>query len=189
MPNRTRTRNSDRELFRSAVGSIRPLVHDRTDNRKPKPRPIPRQSEAEERAVLAEMADGSIDPANLETGDELLYRGPGLQERQFRKLRRGQFAIQAELDLHGLTAETARHTVAAFLERSRKSDLRCVRIIHGKGKGSHQRRPIIKARLDRWLRQRNEVIAFCSARPVDGGTGAVYVLLRSLQRGPGKAPR
>lgn len=178
MPDHGNTKGSDRALFRATVGATHPVDHSRTDSRRPRPRPVPRQSMAEQEAVLAEMADGTLDLADLETGDELLYRGAGLQERQFRKLRRGQFAVQAELDLHGLTADAARQAVAEFLVRCRKSEQRCVRIIHGKGKRSHQRKPVIKTRLSRWLRQRSEVLAFCSARPVDGGTGAVYVLLK-----------
>ena len=184
MPDHNHIKNSDRALFRDAVGAIRPVDRNRTESRRPRPRPVPRQSMAEQRAVLAEMADGDLDPADLETGDELIYRGPGLQERQFRKLRRGQFAVQAELDLHGLTVDAARQAVAEFLASCRILEQRCVRIIHGKGKGSHQRKPVIKTRLSRWLRQRSEVLAFCSARPVDGGTGAVYVLLKGGKRGP-----
>ncbi len=184
MPDHGNIKGSDRALFRATIGDTQPVDRNRTDSRRPRPRPVPRQSIAEQQSVLAEMADGNLDAADLETGEELLYRGAGLQERQFRKLRRGQFAVQAELDLHGLTADAARQAVAGFLARCWSSERRCVRIIHGKGKGSHQRKPVIKTRLSRWLRQRSEVLAFCSARPVDGGTGAVYVLLKGGKHRP-----
>jgi DNA-nicking Smr family endonuclease len=94
-----------------------------------------------------------------------------------RKLRRGQFSSRAELDLHGLRSEEARRTVAEFLHAARERNLRCVRIIHGKGRGSGARGPVLKQKLGSWLRQRSEVLAFCSARPADGGSGALYVLL------------
>ena len=167
------------ELFRRSVGPVVPLRSPATaELRRRRPRPVPRQAEADERAVLVEMIQGDIDPAELETGDELLYKGPGLQDRQFRKLRRGQFVVEGELDLHGLTAEAAHQAVNEFITSARNAGRRCVRIIHGKGRGSRHGRPVIKTRLQRWLRQRKDVLAFCSARPVDGGTGAAYVLIR-----------
>ncbi|MBI2993640.1 MAG: Smr/MutS family protein [Gammaproteobacteria bacterium] len=165
-------------LFRSTVGKVVRVKHDRIEPAKPKAAPVPRQSEAEAQQVIAEMAQGEIDSSALESGEELLYCSPGLQDRQFRKLRRGQFSIEAELDLHGLTAEEAREAVARFLTQARESGKRCVRIIHGKGRGSRDGRPVLKTGLQHWLRQRGEVLAYCSARSVDGGTGAVYVLMK-----------
>jgi DNA-nicking Smr family endonuclease len=114
----------------------------------------------------------------VETGDELIYLRPGIGSGVLRKLRRGQFSVGAELDLHGKTVSEARDALALFLKESQTFGIRCVRIIHGKGLGSRHGRPVIKGKLDRWLRMRDEVIAFSSARPIDGGTGAVYVLLR-----------
>ncbi|MEZ5671388.1 MAG: Smr/MutS family protein [Thiotrichaceae bacterium] len=91
----------------------------------------------------------------------------------------GQFSISAELDLHGLIVSQAREAVVDFLHYCRDRSLRCVRIVHGKGYGSWQKQPILKGKLNHWLRQRDEVLAFCPARGVDGGTGAVYVLLKN----------
>ena len=95
-----------------------------------------------------------------------------------RKLRRGQFQIGPALDLHGMTVATAREALTRFLHAARREGRSCVRIIHGKGNGSRHRGPVLKLKINHWLRQRDEVLAFCSARPVDGGTGAIYVLLR-----------
>jgi DNA-nicking Smr family endonuclease len=160
------------------MNDVRPLDHDRVETRHPKPPPEPVRSRDDERRVVSEMIDGEFDPAVLETGDDLIYKAPGLQDRQFRRLRRGQIALEGELDLHGMSADTAREAVAAFLDHARAGGRRCVRIIHGKGLGSRGGRPVLKTGLPRWLRQRRDVLGYCSARPVDGGTGAVYVLIR-----------
>lgn len=171
-------RTEDAELFRRTVGQVRPVKWSGAELRRRRPRPVPAQTIAGEQAVIEEMIHGDLDPAELETGDELVYRAPGLQERQFRKLRRGQFALEGELDLHGMNAENAHEAVAEFLKHARGTGKRCVRIIHGKGRGSRDGRPVLKLNLQRWLRRRRDIMGYCSARPVDGGTGAVYVLLR-----------
>lgn len=169
--------DEDAELFRRTVGAVRPVEWTGTEPRRPRRKPVPAQTIAEEQAVLEEMISGELDPDDLETGDELLWRAPGLQERQFRRLRRGQFTIETQIDLHGMKADEARDAVVAFLNDARSTGKRCVLIIHGKGLGSRHGKPVIKTKLQRWLRQRKDILAFCSARPVDGGTGAVYVLL------------
>ncbi|MGH8453391.1 MAG: Smr/MutS family protein, partial [Nevskiales bacterium] len=142
------------------------------------PSPHPRQTEQDEREVMEQLLDHPIDPAMLETGDEIEYRQDGVQLSVMRKLRRGQYARQAELDLHGLTVVQAREQLAVFLTRAAARDLRCVRVIHGKGLRSSQRGPVLKPKVAHWLRQRREVLAYCSASPMEGGSGAVYVLLR-----------
>jgi len=116
----------------------------------------------------------------FETGEELLHVRPGLQQTVIRKLRRGQYAIEAELDLHGATVTQAREAVDEFLGAARERGKRCVRIIHGKGHSSVGKMPVLKGKVNSWLRQKDEVLAFCSARPNDGGTGAVYVLLKRI---------
>lgn len=170
--------HEESELFRSAMADVRPLESDRLPLVPPPPPPLPQKRQEDERQVLQDMLSDPEYPELLETGEELLFARTGLQHSVLRKLRRGQYAIGAELDLHGLTAAEAREHLAAFLIAARQRDLRCVRIIHGKGNGSVQRRPVLKGKVNHWLQQRDEVLAFCSARPVDGGTGAVYVLLR-----------
>lgn len=168
----------DRELFRRAVGPVQPVHCDRAESRTLHPAPIPRFSRADERQVLADMVSDYFEPADLETGEELFYRGEGVQQAVLRKLRRGQFQVGAVLDLHGMTVVRAREALVDFLHEVRRDSLSCVRIIHGKGNGSRHRGPVLKQKINHWLRQRDEVLAFCSARPMDGGTGAIYVLLR-----------
>ncbi|MDX1434332.1 MAG: Smr/MutS family protein, partial [Gammaproteobacteria bacterium] len=107
-----------------------------------------------------------------------LFVRPGLQHKHLRKLRRGRLEIEAEADLHGMRARQADGVLHAFLDECRRRRLRCVRVIHGKGRGSHGGQAVLKWEVDRWLRQHDAVMAFCTAQPRDGGTGALYVLLR-----------
>lgn len=171
--------NDDSALFRAAVEDVQPLRHNRVAPQKPRPSPVPHQRHRDERRVMEELLDGPLEPDEVETGDELAFLRPGVQKRALRKLRRGHYSVQAELDLHGMTADIARQELRRFINDCRARDLRCLRIIHGKGLRSRNRGPVLKTLVDRWLRQLEEVLAFASARPVDGGTGAVYVLLRS----------
>ncbi len=182
MSDRSRLNKDDRELFRSTVGPVQPVEQDKVLTHSTKPKPTPTQTRANEGMVLAEMASGEFDLTSMETGDELLYRRPGLQNKLLKKLRRGQFSINAELDLHGLTIPLAKAALSEFLANSQAVNHRCIRIIHGKGLGSKEGKPILKNQLSRWLQQHDEVLAFCSARPIDGGTGAVYVLLKRLKK-------
>lgn len=168
----------DIALFREAMADVRRLQHDRQVLRPTPPGPVAVQRLADEQQVLAELLSHDIEPEMLETGEELLHARPGLQRRVLRKLRRGQFGIQGEIDLHGLTVAVAHVELRDYIGRCRRRGLRCVRVIHGKGRGSGNRGPVLKTAVDRWLRQWDDVIAFASARPTDGGTGAVYVLLR-----------
>jgi DNA-nicking Smr family endonuclease len=165
-------------LFRATVDGVTPLHHKRVEPHFSPPPPRPLQREADEQQVLEDMFSDSMDPADLETGEELLFCRNGLQHSVMKKLRRGQFSIGAELDLHGLRVVEARQALSQFLQHSRLAKRQCVRIIHGKGNGSHRQQPILKGKVNHWLRQRDEVLAFCSARQVDGGTGAIYVLLK-----------
>ena len=128
--------------------------------------------------MLEESLDGGVDPHELETGEELLFRRPHVRPGDLRKLRRGHVPVAEEIDLHGLTADEAHEALAAFLTEAVARRSRCVRVILGKGLRSGPGGPVIKRRIGRWLRRRDEVLAFCSARPVDGGTGAVYVLIK-----------
>jgi DNA-nicking Smr family endonuclease len=169
--------SDDIHLFRNAIGPVKRIKQDRVLPARPKPRPLPLKTWAEQRQVLADMLDGTIDPAELETGDELIYRQPGIRQKVFKKLRGGGFSVEAQIDLHGMTVPVAKQALNRFLLECRHLQRRCVRVIHGKGLGSMEGRPVIKNKVNRWLQQRKDVLAFCSARPIDGGTGAVYVLL------------
>lgn len=167
-------------LFRAAIGDTRPLP----DSGKAhfparRPRPIPKQTWLDERQALADSLSDHIPWELAETGEELSFLRPGMAPLTLRKLRRGHWVIQAELDLHGLTRDEARASLADFLGQCKKRGLRCVRVIHGKGLGSPKREPVLKRKVAGWLMQRDEILAFCQARPVDGGSGAVVVLLKA----------
>jgi len=178
MSKNRRPDDADRELFRSMVGEVRPIKSAPRSTTGPRPAPIPRQLAKDERAVVDELLSHEYDAAHLETGEELLFERPGLRKNVLRNLRRGQYVIEDELDLHGMTAEEARAALGAFFKQAGSQGRRCVRIVHGKGRRSSNQGPVLKPLVNRWLKLRDEVLAFCSARTVDGGTGAVYVLLR-----------
>jgi DNA-nicking Smr family endonuclease len=170
--------DSDSELFRTSVGEVAMIKHDRADLSTRKPLPIPLQRHADEQAVLKSITESPFMVMDVETGDELFFKRSGVQQRVMEKLRHGQFAIEKELDLHGMTVNDAESALKRFLVHCQQNQYRCVRIIHGKGLGSKDKKPVIKNRLNQWLQKNDSILAFCSARPVDGGTGAVYVLLK-----------
>jgi DNA-nicking Smr family endonuclease len=171
--------DDDRDLFRRMLGDVKRVRTDKVHHRRSEPEPAARFRRNDEAEALSDSISGAIDPAELETGEELTYRRPQVRPADFRRLRRGQISIADEIDLHGLSAEQARQALAEFLVEAVSRGMGCVRVIHGKGLRSGPAGPVIKRRIGRWLRRRDEVLAFCSARPVDGGTGAIYVLLRA----------
>ncbi len=169
----------DLALFRQAAGSVKPLFYDRINLVSTHHAvPVPRISMSDSQLILSDMISDYFEPKDLEMSEELYYRRCGVQHAVLRKLRRGQFHVCAVLDLHGMTVAVARTALVAFLIGIHRARFSCVRIIHGKGNGSRQHGPVLKQKLNNWLRQRDDVLAFCSARSRDGGTGAVYVLLR-----------
>ncbi|MDX1442470.1 MAG: Smr/MutS family protein [Gammaproteobacteria bacterium] len=169
----------DLSLFREAMRDVRPLdIDERIQPGKKRPSPRPRFSQADERAVLGESLQLTPEELDIETGEELLYCRAGVPRNAFRDLRRGRFRPAAELDLHGMTAEAAGTAIRRFLEESLDYGMRCVRIIHGKGRGSGNRGPVLKQKTASVLHRQDCVLAYASARAVDGGTGATHVLLR-----------
>ncbi len=178
MSGRATPKEEDSALFRKSIGGVRPIKQDVVvlSSQRPKPRPL--RSAAAERATPEAMAPEQPDADTPAAGEALLFKRAGLQNRSMQRLRRGQFPIAAELDLHGMTAAAAASHLSAFLTQCRHAGRRCVLVIHGKGRGSKDGRPVIKGMVNQWLRQREEVLAFCSARPGDGGSGAVYVLIK-----------
>lgn len=170
----------ERLLFSRTVGIVMPLRRAATETpRREPPAAEPRQRERDEAAVLRETLSDEFDVESLlETDDALSFRRRDIGPETTRKLRRGVWAIQAELDLHGLRRDEAREALGGFMRRSARHGLRCVRIIHGKGNGSPGREPVLKGKVKAWLVQREEVIAFVQARAADGGNGALVVLLR-----------
>jgi DNA-nicking Smr family endonuclease len=163
-----------------ALGDVKPLApHGRKHHARPPHPPQPKQRQLDERQVLAQSVSDEIDIESLlDTDESLSYRRPGIGPDVLRKLRRGDWVIQSELDLHGHRVDQAREELAAFLKEAIKRGLRCVRIVHGKGLGSKDRQPVLKGKVRAWLVQRDEVIAFCQARAAEGGSGALVVLLR-----------
>jgi DNA-nicking Smr family endonuclease len=171
--------DDDASLFREAMSGVVRLESDKAEFQRSRPGPEPSFTRAEVEDVLRASLESGPDPGEVETGDELSFRRDGLPATVYRKLRRGRYRIGAELDLHGLTAVEAHQAVHEFLQESSRQGSAVVRIIHGKGLGSGPGGPVIKRRVGRWLRHRDEVLAYCSARPIDGGTGALYVLIRT----------
>ncbi|HEX6364285.1 MAG TPA: Smr/MutS family protein, partial [Albitalea sp.] len=176
----------ERELFAHTVGPVAPLrAGGRAVVERPRPHPLPRQRERDDAAVLREAISDELDVETLlETDEALSFRRRGISLEVVRKLRRGAWAIQAQLDLHGLRRDEAREQLAAFVREADKQGLRCVRVIHGKGNGSPGREPVLKSKVKAWLVQKHEVLAFAQARASDGGHGALLVLL-----GPAPARR
>jgi DNA-nicking Smr family endonuclease len=141
--------------------------------------PQARQFERDESSALAESISDEIDIERLlDTDGDLSFRRPGVGADVVRRLRRGHWVLQGQIDLHGLRVDEARETLIAYLATCVKREQRCIRVIHGKGLGSVNREPVLKGKVLKWLTQRDEIIAFCQAGPSDGGSGALMVLLR-----------
>lgn len=170
-----------REAFARAVGPVHTLA-DRGLAEVPRTRPSPEplQRQADERAALREALSDEVDIESLLlTDDGLSWRRPGIAADVVTRLRRGQWSIQGQIDLHGHTREQARQALAAFVRQSHQQGRRCLRVVHGKGHGSPGRRPVLKSKVQRWLAQCNEVVAFTQASGHEGGAGALIVLLDS----------
>jgi DNA-nicking Smr family endonuclease len=170
---------SDAKLFRSTVQDAERLDLEQAEPYRRRPPPVPIVQpvglvEREERAILSE--------AEIETHDFLLFARPGVQKRVLADLRRGDIEAELELDLHGLTVTYSEQLLEEFLGECARRRVRCARIIHGKGYRSQERQPVLKRKVNYWLRLYEQVLAFCSATRRDGGTGAVYVLLRNPQK-------
>ena len=172
-------RRAERELFARAVGPVKPLKTARRHPTAPPPAaPVARQRERDEQAVMQEAISDEFDVENLlETDEALSYRRDGIGLEVVRKLRRGHWSLQGQIDLHGLRSDEARQALGQFIRDAHKSGWRCVRVVHGKGLGSPGKTPVLKAKTQRWLVQKNEVLAFVQARASDGGAGALVVLL------------
>lgn len=169
--------DEDKQLFRAAVRDVRPLRQTRPAPQRARVPARAALRRADDRRVLAESLGLAAADLEVETGEDLVYRRAGVSEAILRRLRRGHYARRDELDLHGMTQAEARLAILGFLADASRQRLRCVSIIHGKGRGSGNRGPVLKTAVNRWLRRHDAVRAFCSARPADGGTGALYVLL------------
>lgn len=169
------------DIFRNSVGKVAPLRQpDKALLTPPPPLPIARQHLADEQAALMEsLSDEFTFDTLLASDEDLSFARPGVGSDVLSKLRRGHWVIQGQLDLHGLRRDQAREALGEFLRQARKQGQRCVRIIHGKGHGSVNKEPVLKQKVRNWLAQKEEVLAFCQARPAEGGSGALVVLLVS----------
>ena len=175
-------RAAEQQLFARSVGPVTPL---RDANLAPPQalasEPLPLQLWLdEERALLESISDDFDVSTLLDTDDQLSFRRPGIGREITQRLRAGHWSIQRQLDLHGLRIDEAREALGKFIRQAHKTGMRCVRVVHGKGLGSPGKAPVLKGRVQRWLVQKNEVLAFVQARPMDGGAGALVVLLQPV---------
>ena len=176
-----RQRQDDHALFLRAIGAVQPLkANARARHESERPAPIPRQRLQDEQAALREALSDEFDASTLlRLDEELSFLRPGIGPDVPARLRRGQWAVQRQIDLHGLRVEQARQALATFITTASRSGARCVRVIHGKGHGSPGKTPVLREKARAWLIQKREVLAFVQARPPDGGAGALLVLLRA----------
>ena len=174
-----RQADAERNLFALTVGPVSPLrAQRRALLERARALPVARQRELDEQAVMHEAISDEFDVESLlDTDETLSYRRPGMGLDVIRQLRRGRWSIQGQLDLHGLRSDEARVALGQFLREAHKVGWRCVRVVHGKGLGSPGKTPVLKNKVQRWLVQKNEVLAFVQARASDGGAGALVVLL------------
>lgn len=183
MDKKSPPKEDDFEEFRRQMTDVTPLRRSgRAVSQAPRPPPEPRQLEQDERRVMEELLQFPEDHSEMDTGEELSFIRPGLQRRYLTRLKRGHFSIGDSIDLHQMNAESAHAAILAFLEQAQERGIGCVRIVHGKGLRS-KKGPVLKRLTKRVLSRHPLVAAFASCRPVDGGTGAVAVLLRGGRPG------
>ncbi|MDP3701995.1 MAG: Smr/MutS family protein [Hylemonella sp.] len=177
---RARQATADKDLFQQAAGKVQLMQQAaKVQLKSIKPEPELLQHQLDEQAALQETLSDEFDISTLlETDEHLSYRRPGIGPDVTRKLRRGDWAIQRQLDLHGLRTEDAREALGQFIREAHQQGIRCVRVVHGKGLGSPGKTPVLKGRVQSWLAQKKEVLAFVQARPAEGGAGALVVLLQ-----------
>jgi DNA-nicking Smr family endonuclease len=181
-----RRAHAERTLFVRAAGAVNPLRDTRRVHLLPdQPAPIAVQQQLDEQRVLREAISDEFDATTLlDVDDALSFRRPGIGTDVTRRLRKGEWSLQGEIDLHGLRREDAREALSAFIRDAHRRGWRCVRVVHGKGLGSPGKTPVLKGKVQGWLIQKNEVLAFVQARGDEGGAGALVVLLKPGMAGP-----
>ena len=187
---REKTQVVEANIFQSALGGVKRLPEsDRHVPQLPKTAgvtlPVKRKlTQAEDdAAVLRESLSDLFEVDHyLEEDPALNYAAPGVGSDVVKKLRKGHWPVQDELDLHGMRRDQARDAIGDFLRRSTMRNHRCVCVIHGRGFGSRGQEPVLKSMVHSWLVQKEEVVAFCQARSSEGGEGALMVLLRAALR-------
>jgi DNA-nicking Smr family endonuclease len=168
----------ERAAFREAVADVQPLHTNRANPDRPAPAPVAASRQQETEQARLDLASGAADPVPEETGEEVFWCRGGLQRKVQRRLRTGQIPVEAAIDLHGMRVEEARAALGTFLHNALGRGARCVRVVHGKGLRSPGGEGVLRHKVQRWLSRREEVLGFASCPPNDGGTGAVYVLLK-----------
>lgn len=173
-------RKAEKEIFAQSVGRVKPLLAEKKVLLVPElPAPIPVQKQLDEQSVLREALSDEWDTGSLlDTDEALSFRRPGIGVDVVRKLRKGEWSVQKQLDLHNLRTEEARDALGQFIRESCKAGIRCVRVVHGKGLGSPGKVSVLKPKVQSWLIQKNQVLAFVQATPAQGGAGALVVLLQ-----------
>jgi len=181
---------AQRNMFANAVGKVQPLpATARVELKQVAPAAAVLQHELDAQAALAESLSDEMDITSLlDTDAQLSFRRPGVGVDVVQKLRQGKWSIQRQVDLHGQRSDEARETLSRFIRDAHKQGLRCVRVVHGKGLGSPGKAPVLKDKVQRWLVQKAEVIAFVQAPPHKGGAGAVLVLLQPVRPAKPAAP-
>jgi len=187
MVNQDDVSDDDRKLFRATVGVVKPVVNDRVDRpvkpplrRKKLYQDIHERTQSSAQPFSDQFFDASAEHP-VEAGDLLFYARPGLQRKTIKRLKRGQIRPEATLDMHGMSVDEARDCLIEFIDDCRRHRLRSAIIIHGKGFRSSGARPVLKSMVNNWLRQHDAIMAFSSAQPADGGSGALYVLLKTAR--------
>ena len=175
-----RARLAEQKLFERAVGAVQPLNHaPRVELQVARPSPTAFQQALDDQAALRESLSDEFDVSTLlDVDDQMSFRRPGIGHDVTRKLRRGDWSIQGQVDLHGLRSDEAREALGQFIRDAMRMGWRCVRVVHGKGLGSPGKTPVLKSKTQKWLVQKNEVLAFVQAKPAEGGAGALVVLLK-----------
>lgn len=174
---------AERNLFTRAVGKVAPISQpERVWSPPQRPLPRPLQQDLDDEAVMHESMSDEFDITTLlDADDQLSFRRSGIGTDVTRKLRKGEWSIQGQIDLHGLRSDEARNAMGQFIRDAKRMGWRCVRVVHGKGLGSPGKEPVLKSKVQRWLVQKSEVLAFVQAKPSDGGAGALVVLLGPSQ--------
>ena len=174
---------AERNLFTRAVGKVAPIANqERVWSPPQRPSTRPLQQDLDDEAVMHESMSDEFDISTLlDVDDQLSFRRPGISTDVTRKLRKGEWSIQGQIDLHGLRSDEARNAMGQFIRDAKRMGWRCVRVVHGKGLGSPGKEPVLKSKVQRWLVQKNEVLAFVQAKPSDGGGGALLVLMGPSQ--------
>ena len=171
---------AERNLFKRAIGAVQPLAHEPRVTLSPEPaKPLALQQKLDHDNVLRESLSDDFDVSTLlDTDDELSYRSHGIGTDVTQKLRKGHWSLQGQIDLHGLRSDEAREALGQFIRDASKRGWRCIRVVHGKGLGSPGKTPVLKSKVQRWLVQKTEVLAFVQAKGSEGGAGALVVLLK-----------